>query len=83
MKQGSRFIVINLQSVKPAHVFYDVFRIGQAIVAPHAIKETNGAVGSFWAAYTAPELEKIITSADCSRWGIDKAPLWMMAWGYK
>jgi ubiquinone/menaquinone biosynthesis C-methylase UbiE len=82
LKPGGRFIIMDLRRDGWQGIYW-VFKLGQKFIAPHAIKETNGAVGSFWSAYTTSELGKIIATAGFTRWGIKKAPAWMVAWGFK
>ena len=62
--------------------FYYSLRLGQGL-APRAIRNTDGAVGSFWASYTRAELEALLFSAGFGCWSVEAQPGWMFARGFK
>jgi ubiquinone/menaquinone biosynthesis C-methylase UbiE len=82
LKTGGRFIILDLRRDSPRWM-YLAFQIGQALIAPEAIKRTNGTVGSFWAAYTPSELKAIIAKAGITEFNIDPAFGWMVTRGRK
>ena len=80
LKPGGRFVIMDLRRDSPRWM-YLAFKVGQALFAPAAIKRTNGAVGSFWAAYTPAELNTIMLKAGVREFSIGKAFGWMMVQG--
>lgn len=81
LKSGGRFIIFDLRRDGP-RFFYYALKIGQALVAPRAIKETNGAVGSFWASYTSPEIQNILSKIPFQSWQIDNRFGWLLVRGH-
>jgi ubiquinone/menaquinone biosynthesis C-methylase UbiE len=82
LKPGGEFAIMDLRR-DSARFFYLAFKIGQALIAPEAIKRTNGAVGSFWASYTPSELKIILDTAGIKEARIDTTFGWMVARGRK
>ncbi len=82
LRPGGQFLLFDLRRDSP-RFFYYALRLGQALLAPAAIRRTNGAVGSFWASYTPPELETILASIPLQKRQIHPGLGWMFAWGSK
>jgi ubiquinone/menaquinone biosynthesis C-methylase UbiE len=77
LKPGGRFLVFDLRRDSPAFVYYTL-KIGQALVTPEATRRTNGAVGSFWAAYTPAELASILDGLPLDNLRITRRFGWMI-----
>ena len=71
LKPGGSFLIFDLKRDGPHYVYY-LLKIGQTLVAPKPIKETNGAVGSFWSSYTLAETENMLAKIPFQRWELDK-----------
>ena len=82
LKPGGQFLFFDL-SRDCRRLFYYSLNLGQRILAPAAIRNTNGAVGSFWASYTRGELEALLVRAGFKRRSIKAQLVWMFAWGLK
>jgi ubiquinone/menaquinone biosynthesis C-methylase UbiE len=82
LRPGGQFLLFDLRRDGP-RFFYYALRLGQALLAPAAIRRTNGAVGSFWASYTLPELESILASVPLQKRQIQPGLGWVLAWGRK
>jgi ubiquinone/menaquinone biosynthesis C-methylase UbiE len=80
LKPAGRFLIFDLRRDGPNY-FYSALKIGQIMAAPRAIKETNGAVGSFWASYTAPEIKKMLFSYPLQHRQVDKRFPWLLIRG--
>ena len=70
LKPGGTFFIFDLRRDGPRHVYY-LLKIGQALAAPKAIKENNGADGSFWSSYTLTETENMLAKIPFQRWELD------------
>ena len=81
LKPGGRFIIFDLRRDGPRYFYYALI-IGQAMVAPRAIKDTNGAVGSFWASYTSLEIQNILSKIPFQHRKIDNRLGWLLVHGY-
>jgi ubiquinone/menaquinone biosynthesis C-methylase UbiE len=82
LKPGGRFLIFDLRRNAPSY-FYIALRIGQALLVPEAIRRTNGATGSFWAAYTPSEVEKAIAGVPVENLQIRSEFGWMLVTGSK
>jgi ubiquinone/menaquinone biosynthesis C-methylase UbiE len=82
LKPGGRFVIMDLRRDGWRAFFY-VFKIGQAVIAPKAIRDTNGAVGSFWSAYTPEELRVMLDGAGLVNVELTSTFGWMVARGTK
>jgi ubiquinone/menaquinone biosynthesis C-methylase UbiE len=82
LKPGGRFIVLDLRRDCPIWM-YLAFKIGQSLIAPEAVRRTNGAVGSFWAAYTPDELAAMLGRAGTGNCRVKRRFGWMVARGVK
>jgi ubiquinone/menaquinone biosynthesis C-methylase UbiE len=82
LKPGGRFLIFDLRRDGPGYFYYGL-KIGQALLAPGAIRRTNGAVGSFWAAYTPAELKKILDEIPVENLRIESHFGWMLIRGSK
>lgn len=80
LKPGGRFLVFDLRRDAPHYVYY-ALKIGQALISPQAIRETNGAVGSFWASYTSAETDKILSSIAFKKMKVDARFAWLLIRG--
>ena len=80
LKPGGRFLVFDLRR-DGRRFFYYLLVLGQLILGPKAIRRTNGAVGSFWASYTAPELETMLSEIPFRQWQVQRRFGWMLASG--
>jgi ubiquinone/menaquinone biosynthesis C-methylase UbiE len=82
LKPGGRFLIFDLRRDAPSY-FYYALKMGQAFLAPKAIRRINGAAGSFWAAYTPSEVEKAIGSIPVEALQIKSEFGWMLVSGSK
>jgi ubiquinone/menaquinone biosynthesis C-methylase UbiE len=82
LKPGGQFLIFDLRRDAPAYFYYALV-IGQAIFAPRAIKNTNGAIGSFWAAYTPAEINAILSKMPLQDIQIKPSFGWMLISGTK
>jgi ubiquinone/menaquinone biosynthesis C-methylase UbiE len=82
LKPGGRFLIFDLRRDAP-YYFYLLLKAGQALLAPKAIKKTNGAVGSFWAAYTTSEIKTIVSNIPWENLLIKSSSGWMLISGSK
>ena len=82
LKPGGQFLIFDLRRDAPAYFYYALV-IGQAIFAPRAIKNTNGAIGSFWAAYTPVEINEILSKMPLQDIQIKPSFGWMLISGTK
>ena len=62
LKPGGRLLIWDLRRDAP-RFFYYILMFGQAFLAPRSIRQINGAIGSFWASYTSPELKTMLQRA--------------------
>jgi ubiquinone/menaquinone biosynthesis C-methylase UbiE len=76
LKPGGKFLIFDLRRDSPTY-FYYALKIGQAALAPKAIRKINGAVGSFWAAYTPSEIMKTIQKIPLENLRIESRVGWM------
>ena len=81
LKASGQFFIFDLRRDSPRLV-YTVLGIGQALFAPAAIKRTNGAVGSLYSSYTAPELRDNLTGV-FGELQVETGFAWLMASGKK
>jgi ubiquinone/menaquinone biosynthesis C-methylase UbiE len=82
LKPGGRFLIFDLRRDAPSY-FYYALKMGQAFLAPQAIRQVNGATGSFWAAYTPSEIEKAIAGIGVDNLQIKSQFGWMLVTGSK
>ncbi len=82
LRPGGRFLLFDLRRDGP-RFFYYALKLGQALLAPAAIRRTNGAVGSFWASYTPSELKAIISVVPWAERQVECGFGWVLAWGRK
>jgi ubiquinone/menaquinone biosynthesis C-methylase UbiE len=61
LRPGGKLLIWDLRRNAP-HFFYYGLAVGQRLFSPRGIKETNGAVGSFWSSYTPAELREIVAT---------------------
>ncbi len=81
LKPGGGFMVYDLIRDCPRWCYWGMV-IGQFLVAPAILKETGGAVGSFYAAYTRAEIMAMMGEAelDCE---LHSEAGWVYVWGKK
>jgi ubiquinone/menaquinone biosynthesis C-methylase UbiE len=82
LKPGGQFFVFDLKR-DSQRWFYYLLKTGQAIFAPKAIKNTNGAVGSYWSSYTVAELKAMLSGIPFSDLQVKGRFAWMSAYGGK
>jgi SAM-dependent methyltransferase len=82
LKPGGRFIIFDLRRDGQAYFYYSL-KIGQALVAPKAIRDTNGAIGSFWSAFTPSEVKIILENIPLEKFSIEPHFGWMIIHGSK
>jgi ubiquinone/menaquinone biosynthesis C-methylase UbiE len=82
LKPGGQFLVFDLRRDAP-RFFYYALKLGQALLAPRAIRRTNGAVGSFWSSYTPAEFKEVLIAAPWQELQIQSGLGWVLAWGSK
>ncbi len=75
--EGS-FVLFDLRRDSP-RIAYWALAIAQRFFTPPAIRRTNGAVGSFWSAYTVPELTDLFKQAGWASHQISRGPAWLVA----
>ncbi|OGO38932.1 MAG: hypothetical protein A2147_11045 [Chloroflexi bacterium RBG_16_57_8] len=77
LKPGGRLLIFDLRRDSPRSIYY-VFAVGQALFTPEAIRRTNGAVGSFWASYTAAELKAMLSATPFEKTAVRARPGWLL-----
>ena len=82
LKPGGKVLIFDLRRDSPSY-FYWVLKIGQAFLAPKSIRNINGAIGSFWAAYTPSEIEAIFHGIPMENSQIETGFGWMLIFGKK
>jgi ubiquinone/menaquinone biosynthesis C-methylase UbiE len=82
LKPGGRLLLMDLRRDSPGWWYY-LLVLMQRFAVPAAIKRTNGAVGSFYASYTAAELGEMLGSIPFQEVVMDPAPGWMFALAQK
>jgi ubiquinone/menaquinone biosynthesis C-methylase UbiE len=82
LKPGGKFLIFDLRRDSPRYV-YLALKIGQAFLAPKAIRMINGAVGSFWSAYTPDEIIMTIQNIPLKNLRIESHFGWMFISGIK
>ncbi|MGB7569366.1 MAG: class I SAM-dependent methyltransferase [Chitinivibrionales bacterium] len=82
LKPGGEFLIFDLTRDSPVY-FYWALKIGQAVFAPKAIRNINGAVGSFWAAYTPCEIKATVRKFQVDNFQIKSRFGWMFISGVK
>jgi len=75
--RGGSMLVFDPRRDSPRIVMWS-FAIGQALFAPHAIRITNGAVGSLWASYTAAELKEMLSAASFEKMKVHSGLAWVI-----
>lgn len=82
LKPGGKVLIFDLRRDSPSY-FYWALKIGQAFLAPQSIRNINGAVGSFWAAYTPSEVEAMVHRIPMNNLQIESGFGWMLISGNK
>jgi ubiquinone/menaquinone biosynthesis C-methylase UbiE len=82
LKPGGRFLIFDLRRDAPRYFFF-ALKFGQTFLAPKAIRNINGAVGSFWAAYTPDEIKTIVSTIPIENLRIEAQVGWMLIFGAK
>jgi SAM-dependent methyltransferase len=82
LKPGGQFIFLDLRR-DSRRFFYLALRLGQAFMAPSALRRSNGAVGSFWASYTLSEIKNILYQGPFQEWHQKPQLGWVLIWGRK
>lgn len=82
LKPGGKFLIFDLRRDSPRYV-YLALKIGQAFLAPKAIRMINGAVGSFWSAYTPAEIMMTTQNVPLKNLRIESHFGWMFISGIK
>jgi ubiquinone/menaquinone biosynthesis C-methylase UbiE len=82
LKPDGIVLIFDLRRDSPS-CFYWALKIGQAFLAPKSIRNINGAVGSFWAAYTPSEIEAIVHRIPMDNLQIESGFGWMLISGNK
>jgi SAM-dependent methyltransferase len=82
LKPGGNVLIFDLRRDSPSY-FYWALKIGQTFLAPKSIRNINGAVGSFWAAYTPSEIEAIVHGIPIDNLQIKSGFGWMLIFGNK
>jgi ubiquinone/menaquinone biosynthesis C-methylase UbiE len=77
LETGGSFVLFDIRRDSPRAAYW-ALAIGQRFFTPPAIRRTNGAVGSFWAAYTVPELTALLREAGWAP-DVSRGPAWMLA----
>jgi ubiquinone/menaquinone biosynthesis C-methylase UbiE len=81
LKPGGGFLIMDLRR-DSRRIYYYMLMIGQ-LFAPRAIRQTNGAIGSFWSSYTPKEVEVLISENFPLNHRIRLQPGWMLISGNK
>ena len=76
LKPGGKLLIWDLRRDAP-HFFYYGLALGQRLFSPRGIKETNGAVGSFWSSYTPVELGKMLVGTPFSQGTVGEGIAWI------
>lgn len=82
LRPGGQFLLFDVRRNAP-RLFYWGLKLGQALLAPAAIRRTNGAVGSFWASYTPSELKATLSAIPLEELKVECGFGWVLAWGRK
>ncbi len=82
LKPGGRILVFDLRRDSP-RLFYWGLVLAQTFLVPKAIRQTNGAVGSFWASYTIAELKAMLSETSFIQWHIQQQLGWVLVYGSK
>ncbi len=70
------FLLFDVRRDAPRAAYWTL-AIGQWF-SPPAIRRTNGAVGSFWSAYTVPELIGLLSQAGLGVPRVGRGPVWFL-----
>jgi ubiquinone/menaquinone biosynthesis C-methylase UbiE len=82
LEPGGRFLIFDLRRDAPRY-FYFALKIGQVFLAPRAIRNINGAIGSFWAAYKPSEIKTMLNSIPVENLRIEPQLGWILISGSK
>lgn len=82
LKPGGRFLIMDLRR-DSRRWFYYALRLGQALFVPSAIRHSNGAIGSFHAAYTLAEAENMMKAEQFRSWQVKPQTGWLYIHGRK
>ena len=78
LRPAGVFVLFDIRRDAP-RVAYWALAVEQRFFAPSAIRRTNGAVGSFWSAYTVPELSALFKQAGWEAPEVRRRPGWLLA----
>jgi ubiquinone/menaquinone biosynthesis C-methylase UbiE len=79
LRPGGQFMVYDIIRDCPRWCYWGIV-IGQAVFAPRVLKETGGAVGSFYASYTRAEIKTMMETAGLGC-RLRSEAAWVYVWG--
>lgn len=82
LRPEGQFLLFDLRR-DGRRMFYWLFRFGQTLVVPAALRRINEPIGSALASYTPVELETLLSGTPFRQRGISSGSGWMFAWGRK
>jgi ubiquinone/menaquinone biosynthesis C-methylase UbiE len=82
LKPGGSILIFDLRRDLPRGLF-QVFRLGQFVLAPPPIKRINGAVGSVWASLTIPEAQTLLGQFPFLARKVSGGLAWAWLWARK
>lgn len=82
LKPGGQFLVFDVRR-DSFSVVYWIIRFAQACILPKALKLINEPTGSFLAAYTQQEVERILKNTSFRQCKVKGGLFWLFIWGQK
>jgi ubiquinone/menaquinone biosynthesis C-methylase UbiE len=81
LKPGGRMFILDIRRDTSWLFFYGVML--SQVMSPRDIRRVNGAVGSYWASYTIPELKEMLSQVPFSEARVERHFGWVQIYGTK